>query len=81
VPELRRIAGAHPTRERLWARLMLALYRCDRQIDALDVFASVRARLRDELGIEPGLELRAMQRQILVHDPSLEVFRPAVVVR
>ena len=81
VPELRRIAGAHPTRERLWARLMLALYRCDRQIDALDVFAGVRARLRDELGIEPGLELRAMQRQILVHDPSLEVFRPAVVVR
>ena len=73
VPEVRRLAAAHPTRERLWARLMLALYRCGRQIDALDVFAGVRARLRDELGIEPGPELRAMQRRILEHDAALEL--------
>lgn len=71
VPELRRLVSEHPSRERLWERLMLALYRCGRQVDALEVFAALRARLRDELGIEPGCGLRDLQRRILMHDPTL----------
>jgi predicted ATPase/DNA-binding SARP family transcriptional activator len=65
------LAGAHPLRERLHAQAMLALYRCGRQSEALEVYSRVRARLRDELGLEPGLELRDLQRRILRHDPSL----------
>lgn len=71
VPELRMLVGAEPARERLWARLNLALYRCGRQVDALDAFGRVRGRLRDELGIEPGPDLRTLQRRILEHDPGL----------
>jgi DNA-binding SARP family transcriptional activator len=71
VPELRMLVASQPTRERLWARLMLALYRCGRQIDALGVFGCVRTRLREELGIDPGLDLRMLQRRILEHDPAL----------
>ena len=50
---------------------MLALYRCGRQVDALELFATVRRRLHDELAVEPGTELRALQRRILAHDPAL----------
>jgi DNA-binding SARP family transcriptional activator len=71
VPELHELATAHPSRERLWGRLMLALYRSARQLDALEVYARRRARLHDELGIEPGPELRDLQRRILAHDPAL----------
>lgn len=71
VPELRRLVAEHPSRERLWERLMLGLYRCGRQVDALDVFAGLRTRLSDELGIEPGCGLRELQRRILTHDPTL----------
>lgn len=71
VPELHELTATFPTRERLWGRLMLALYRCGRQIDALDSYARRRARLHGELGIEPGPELRALQRRILAHDPTL----------
>lgn len=71
VPELRALVGEHPTRERLWGRLMLALYRCGRQIDALDAFTRLRGRLRDELGLDPASELFALQRRILTHDPTL----------
>jgi DNA-binding SARP family transcriptional activator len=71
VSELRRLVAVHPTRERLWGRLMVALYRCGRQIDALEAFTRLRSRLRDELGLEPGPELRAVHRSILEHDPTL----------
>jgi predicted ATPase len=50
---------------------MLALYRGGRQTEALDVYSSVSARLRDELGLDPGEELRELQRRILQHDPTL----------
>lgn len=71
VPELRSLAAAEPLRERVQAQTMLAHYRCGRQSEALDLYATARARLRDELGLEPGSELRALQRRILQHDPGL----------
>src|SRR6266540_813049 len=73
VGQLRELAVAHPVRERMQAQLMLALYRCSRQAEALDVYASLQVRLREELGLEPGDELRALQRRILQHDPTLAV--------
>lgn len=76
VPELRALVGEHPTRERLWARLMLALYRCGRQIDALDAFMRLRGRLRDEHGLDPGAELCSLQRRILAQDPALDPLTP-----
>jgi DNA-binding SARP family transcriptional activator len=71
VGELRELAVAHPLRERMQAQLMLALYRCGRQTEALDVYASLQGRLREELGLEPGEELRELQRRILQHDPTV----------
>jgi predicted ATPase/DNA-binding SARP family transcriptional activator len=69
---LRELAIAHPLRERLQGQLMLALYRSGRQAEALDVYASVRSRLREELGLEPGPLLRELQRRILQHDSELQ---------
>jgi DNA-binding SARP family transcriptional activator len=65
LPELQSLALAHPMRERVQAQLMLALYRCGRQTEALDLFRDVRRRLRDEFGLEPGGELHELQRRIL----------------
>jgi len=75
LPELCSIAAEQPLRERLQTQAMLALYRCGRQTDALELYSKARARLRDELGLEPGGELREVQRRILQHDPSLQVAR------
>jgi predicted ATPase/DNA-binding SARP family transcriptional activator len=71
VGDLQALVRAHPLRERLWAQLMTALYREGRQADALQAFAEVRSALVDQLGIEPGPELRALQSRILAHDPDL----------
>jgi predicted ATPase/DNA-binding SARP family transcriptional activator len=71
LPELSSAAAAHPLRERLQGQLMLALYRLRRQTEALDVYARLRARLDEELGLEPSSELRELQRQILLQDASL----------
>lgn len=73
LPELRSLAGTHPLRERLQGQLILALYRCGRQTEALEAFTSFHSRLRDELGLEPGAELRELQRRILEHDPALSI--------
>jgi predicted ATPase/DNA-binding SARP family transcriptional activator len=73
LPELQGLALAHPLRERVQAQLMLALYRCGRQTEALDLFREVCRRLREELGLEPGSELHELQRRILQHDPTLTV--------
>ena len=73
LPELQSLALAHPLRERVQAQLMLALYRCGRQTEALDLFRELRRRLHEELGLEPGSELRELQRRILEHDPTLAV--------
>jgi DNA-binding SARP family transcriptional activator/ABC-type branched-subunit amino acid transport system substrate-binding protein/streptogramin lyase len=72
VPQLERLVGEHPLRERLRRQLMLAFYRCGRQADALAVYQGVRRRLVDELGIEPSRELHELERAILNQDAALD---------
>jgi DNA-binding SARP family transcriptional activator len=87
VPELEGLVREHPLRERLRGQLMLALYRCGRQADALSVYGQGRRLLQEELGLEPGEDLRRLERAILNHDPSLDspvvpgVRRPSVAQR
>jgi predicted ATPase/DNA-binding SARP family transcriptional activator len=76
---LRDLAAAHPGREHLTFLLMLALYRCGRQVEALEAFQRHRRRLADELGIEPTDELTALQRAILRHDGALGGLPPGNV--
>ena len=71
VGELTSLVRAEPLRERLRAQLMLALYRCGRQSEALDAYADARQTLVSELGLEPGPELQELQQAILSHDESL----------
>jgi predicted ATPase/DNA-binding SARP family transcriptional activator len=71
VGELQALVEEHPLRERLHAQLMLALYRCDRQADALQAYRDARARLVEELGLEPSERLRELEAAILAHDPAL----------
>ena len=71
VGELEALIGEHPYRERLRAQLMLALYRCDRQADALQAYQDARAGWSTELGIEPGERLRELEQAILAQDPAL----------
>jgi DNA-binding SARP family transcriptional activator/tetratricopeptide (TPR) repeat protein len=72
VAELRRVVSAEPLREGLHGQLMLALYRCGRQAEALQVFRAIDRRLRGELGIAPGPELSRLHQRILTADPSLD---------
>jgi DNA-binding SARP family transcriptional activator/tetratricopeptide (TPR) repeat protein len=71
LPEMAAAAEAHPLDERLAGQLMLALYRCGRQSDALAHFRLVQERLADELGSDPGSALRDLHHRILRHDPGL----------
>jgi predicted ATPase/DNA-binding SARP family transcriptional activator len=71
LAELEQVVVTHPVRERFRALHMLALYRAGRQADALDSFHAARAAL-DELGLEPGPDLRTLQRRILEQDPELD---------
>ena len=71
VPELEALVREDPLRERRRAQLMLALYRSGRQTDALEVYSKGRRLLADELGLEPGDELRRLEKAILAHDPSV----------
>jgi WD40 repeat protein/DNA-binding SARP family transcriptional activator len=72
VPELESLVAEHPFRERFRGQLMLALYRCGRQVDGLAVYRQTRTLLNDELGLEPSAELQELERAILVHDTALE---------
>jgi DNA-binding SARP family transcriptional activator/WD40 repeat protein len=73
VPELDAAVAEHPLRERLHAQLMLALYRCGRQAEALEVYVRARQTLVEEVGVEPGPELRARHAAVLAQDPALEL--------
>jgi DNA-binding SARP family transcriptional activator len=71
IGELEALIGAFPYREHLRAQLMLALYRSDRQADALQAYQDARITLTGELGIEPGERLRELERAVLAQDPAL----------
>jgi DNA-binding SARP family transcriptional activator/DNA-binding NarL/FixJ family response regulator len=71
--ELHVLVGEHPLRERLRAQLMLALYRADRQAEALEAYQQAREVLVEELGIEPSPALQRLQKEILLQDPALEL--------
>jgi DNA-binding SARP family transcriptional activator len=72
VADLEPLVAEYPYRERFHGQLMLALYRADRQADALDAYRRARTKLVDELGIEPAPSLQALEQAILRHDRSLE---------
>ncbi|MGZ6563706.1 MAG: BTAD domain-containing putative transcriptional regulator [Solirubrobacteraceae bacterium] len=72
VAELEELVAENPLREHLRAQLMLALYRCGRQADALEVYRRMSTELSAELGLEPGRELKELESAILNQDRSLE---------
>src|SRR5215210_955851 len=65
IAELEALVDEHPLREHLHAQRMLALYRSGRQADALEAYQHARASLVDEVGVEPGPELRHLHEEIL----------------
>jgi DNA-binding SARP family transcriptional activator/streptogramin lyase len=72
VGELRSLVARHPYRERFRVQLMTALYRTGRQTEALECYRAGRQLLVDELGVEPGAELRDLERAILAHDETID---------
>lgn len=79
VGELTWQTALNPTHEGLHGRLMLALYRCGRRSEALQVFQRIRRVLSDDLGLEPGPDLQRMHRAILASDPELDCYGNAPV--
>lgn len=71
LEELAALVARHPLRERLVGQLMLAQYRSGQQAAALATYRATRQRLVDELGIEPGAELRELEQAVLAQDPAL----------
>jgi DNA-binding SARP family transcriptional activator len=76
IPELVALTTAHPLRERIWAQLMLALYRCGRTGEALDTYHRSGKLLAEELGLDPGPELQRLHQAILTNDPDLTITDP-----
>lgn len=77
IVPLEALVAAHPLREGLRGLLMRALYRSGRQADALRAFQEGRKILGDELGLEPGPDLRRLEAAILAHDPALDALTGA----
>lgn len=78
VGELAKLTTLHPLRERLTGQLMVAQYRLGRQADALRSSQRLRRSLAEELGIDPGHDIKQLEERILVHDPSLVIGPPPV---
>jgi DNA-binding SARP family transcriptional activator len=76
VGELKLLVGRHPLHEGIRRQHMLALYRSDRQAEALAAYQDARRELADELGIEPSAALRGLERRILQQDPGLNLTVP-----
>ncbi|TMR89732.1 AfsR/SARP family transcriptional regulator [Nonomuraea basaltis] len=72
ITELTAATNAHPLRERLWAQLMLTLYRSGRQAEALESYRTIAGLLREELGLDPAEELRWLHERMLSGDPDLQ---------
>lgn len=73
VGELTELVAEHPLRDALRYQLMLALYRCDRIPEALQVYRETRRTMIEELGIEPGVRLQQLEHAILTSDPALDL--------
>jgi DNA-binding SARP family transcriptional activator len=73
IGELENLVRRNPLRERLWAHLIVALYRSSRQADALEAYTRLRGVLADELGIDPSPELKRLHEQVLAQDPGLDL--------
>ena len=71
MPTLRAAVAEDPLRERAWAQLMVALYRCGRQADALAAYRAAQRALA-ELGLAPGPQLRELERMVLLQDAALD---------
>jgi peptide/nickel transport system substrate-binding protein len=76
IGELEALVAAEPLREHLHAQRMLALYRSGRQSDALSAYREARSALVQQVGVEPGTELRRLQDAMLAQDPALELSEP-----
>ena len=72
LDELTTLCRSHPLREGLWAQWITALYRCDRQADALEVYQNLRRTLAEELGIDPSVALRRLEAAVLAQDSMLD---------
>jgi DNA-binding SARP family transcriptional activator/tetratricopeptide (TPR) repeat protein len=81
LPRAAKLAVTHPVDERCAGQLMLALYRCGRQADALECYEQVRRRLADQLGVDPSPALRQRHQQVLTADAALDVAAAAPVPR
>jgi DNA-binding SARP family transcriptional activator len=77
VGELEALTGTHPFRERFWGQLVVALYRSGRQTEALAAYQTLRSSLVDHAGVEPGPELRALERDVLAQAEDLRWRPPA----
>ena len=73
IGELQQLTSSYPLRERLHAQLMLALYRSGRQADALEVYRRARSVFLDQLGLEPGPQLRDLEQAVLTAGPAARV--------
>jgi DNA-binding SARP family transcriptional activator/WD40 repeat protein len=76
IGSLEALIAEHPAHERFHAQRMLALYRAGRQSEAVEGYRTAHRTLSEQIGVEPGPELRRLQEQILAHDPALDA-RPA----